>query len=484
MNNSKCTEDKSTQVSQSDSENTNKPLSKESSPCASVKRKRRKKRRLSVEPTENLFTYQSDRVFAAKSVMREEDETKKVFQCQREPESHQQLETQSLGVTHQSSHTAENMTPPPSVPRGLRRMSKNITVQNLHSLESDSFSFNYNSQSTPKSHENICTDNGYLPEDPVPKGEPKLSSMIENFKFSISDIYSYFFSEKQADSGLDSPTEDIVSNFTDGDTVPENYDHFFSEFDTDNFFYTEEVKSEMVPIFSCSRSSKTKIKLRDGYDYFLVSSSDNSSTESDEEDVQERAPIRVVTRFTRKESSKDIVTDAYEQFYTDRDLKEDFFKTTFSFRNVNFNENEKNVFKDSMTLRPLKQKSNLIRAMPITVLGNQDLMFPDSVLCNFDDQTITKLQQPLIYENLQTAVANPNLDAPLLPLKQSDMCLICIAFASWVLKTANPQVGDTWKAVLLANVSALSAIRYLRKYVKSEATAGEKKPNLKALTSS
>lgn len=26
------------------------------------------------------------------------------------------------------------------------------------------------------------------------------------------------------------------------------------------------------------------------------------------------------------------------------------------------------------------------------------------------------------------------------------MCLICIAFASWVLKTANPQVGDAWKA--------------------------------------
>uniref|UniRef100_A0A8D0CNL3 Uncharacterized protein n=2 Tax=Percidae TaxID=8165 RepID=A0A8D0CNL3_SANLU len=57
------------------------------------------------------------------------------------------------------------------------------------------------------------------------------------------------------------------------------------------------------------------------------------------------------------------------------------------------------------------------------------------------------------------------------------MCLVCIAFASWVLKTANPQVGDTWKAVLLANVSALSAIRYLRKYVKMEAAASEKKLN-------
>lgn len=45
-----------------------------------------------------------------------------------------------------------------------------------------------------------------------------------------------------------------------------------------------------------------------------------------------------------------------------------------------------------------------------------------------------------------SAVFFKGLDAPLLPLKQSDMCLVCIAFASWVLKTANPQVGDAWKA--------------------------------------
>ncbi|CAL8254634.1 unnamed protein product [Arctogadus glacialis] len=43
------------------------------------------------------------------------------------------------------------------------------------------------------------------------------------------------------------------------------------------------------------------------------------------------------------------------------------------------------------------------------------------------------------------------------------MCLVCIAFASWVLKSADPHVGDAWKAVVLANVSALSAIGYLRR---------------------
>ncbi|XP_019957018.2 uro-adherence factor A [Paralichthys olivaceus] len=51
-------------------------------------------------------------------------------------------------------------------------------------------------------------------------------------------------------------------------------------------------------------------------------------------------------------------------------------------------------------------------------------------------------------------------------LKQSDMCLVCIAFASWVLTSSDPEAADAWKAALLANVSALSAIQYLRRYVK------------------
>ncbi|KAM8915085.1 uncharacterized protein perm1b isoform 2-T2 [Spinachia spinachia] len=53
-------------------------------------------------------------------------------------------------------------------------------------------------------------------------------------------------------------------------------------------------------------------------------------------------------------------------------------------------------------------------------------------------------------------------------LKQSDMCLVCIAFASWVLKSSDPEGADAWKAAVLANVSALSAITYLRQYVKKK----------------
>lgn len=51
-------------------------------------------------------------------------------------------------------------------------------------------------------------------------------------------------------------------------------------------------------------------------------------------------------------------------------------------------------------------------------------------------------------------------------VRQSDMCLVCIAFASWVLRSSDPDAADAWKAALLANVSALSAIQYLRQYVR------------------
>ncbi|CAL9704782.1 unnamed protein product [Knipowitschia caucasica] len=55
-------------------------------------------------------------------------------------------------------------------------------------------------------------------------------------------------------------------------------------------------------------------------------------------------------------------------------------------------------------------------------------------------------------------------------IKQSDMCLVCIAFASWVLRSSDPEAADAWKAALLANVSALSAIQYLRQYMKKKAS--------------
>ncbi|KAM4704376.1 PGC-1 and ERR-induced regulator in muscle protein 1 [Rhinophrynus dorsalis] len=45
---------------------------------------------------------------------------------------------------------------------------------------------------------------------------------------------------------------------------------------------------------------------------------------------------------------------------------------------------------------------------------------------------------------------------------KGEVCLVLLAFASWAAKSSNLQSSDSWKTVLLANLGALSAIRYLR----------------------
>uniref|UniRef100_A0A3Q4HZQ4 Retinitis pigmentosa 1-like 1 protein-like n=1 Tax=Neolamprologus brichardi TaxID=32507 RepID=A0A3Q4HZQ4_NEOBR len=89
--------------------------------------------------------------------------------------------------------------------------------------------------------------------------------------------------------------------------------------------------------------------------------------------------------------------------------------------------------------------------------GSGDWVFP------VDFEKIPKLEeQHFILETIQTTRHQGIFST----LKQSDMCLVCIAFASWVLRSSDPEAADAWKAALLANLSALSAIRYLRQYVK------------------
>ncbi|KAI9530884.1 hypothetical protein NQZ68_000375 [Dissostichus eleginoides] len=293
---------------------------------------------------------------------------------------------------------------------------------------------------------------------------------------SLSNIFQYVFGGKPSIPSQ-SATDNIPTSYSEGNSVPETYDHFFS--DTESFFYPLITKDELLPIFSYSHSATRDLQFPEAYEHFFASSSsDDSSGESDGEDSC--SPVRVVSRFSRTTSTSQISTDIYEHFFTDGDLRQNFFwNTTLSFRNMSFTKCtvHKETLSNPLSSVPVSQSGRSIGRIvhPINALGNQDIMLADPLIHHLDNRIYTQLRhQPFSFEDLQTAVSNPRLDASLLPLRQSDMCLVCIAFASWVLKTANPQVGDTWKAVLLANVSALTAIRYLRKYVKMEA-ATEKK---------
>ncbi|XP_072222602.1 uncharacterized protein perm1a [Leuresthes tenuis] len=376
----------------------------------------------------------------------------------------------------------------------IRKISKAISVHNLQALESESFGYTQKGQPLQTLDESESVKFEYITGDSAPKIDKDVkslpSSVTDSYSISLTDIFQYLFGGKQS-VPHHSATDDISTLYTGGNSVPETYDHFFSEFDTENFFYPlitaeEKKQDKTVPIFSCSRSAGRNLQFPEAYEYFFASSSsDDSSVESDEED--NCPPARVVSRFTPKTSSAEINTDIYEDFFTDSDFRDEFFcLKSLSFRKVKFSASRAQKQKsNSVSLVPVRQSCrSTLRADPhLNALGNSDVMFPDPLLYHLEERISRQLaQQPFIYEDLQATISNPGLDAPLMPLKQSDMCLVCIAFASWVLKTANPQVGDAWKAVLLANISALSAIRYLRKYVKMEAAANETTLHQPALT--
>ncbi|XP_012705887.3 PGC-1 and ERR-induced regulator in muscle protein 1 isoform X1 [Fundulus heteroclitus] len=374
----------------------------------------------------------------------------------------------------------------------LKKISKTVSVHNLQALESESFSYTFKGDALQTLDEQETGNLTYLTGTAAAKKETNLpSSSANTYRISFADIFQYFFGEKPSVSSQ-SAMEDTTSINTGGNSVPETYDHFFSEFDNESFFYplvtaAEKSKDKPVPIFSYSRSTSRNYQFPEAYEHFFASSSsDDSSAESDEE--ENYRPVKVVSRFSRKVSSTQVTTDVYENFFTDGDLTGSLFSlSSLSFRKISF-ANPAAREEGTTSLVPVRQSSRhqlQKRGFPVNALGNPDVMFPDPLLYQLEERISRQLAlQPCRYEGLEVAVSNPRLDAPLLPLKQSDMCLVCIAFASWVLKTANPQVGDAWKAVLLANVSALSAIRYLRKYVKVEAPTSETKSRYPALTES
>ncbi|KAL7891463.1 hypothetical protein AOLI_G00009390 [Acnodon oligacanthus] len=118
---------------------------------------------------------------------------------------------------------------------------------------------------------------------------------------------------------------------------------------------------------------------------------------------------------------------------------------------------EMNIEDDNSPIRVMAHFSNQPeRAQPMPHLFNMG----------------NKAQEPFVVQqdHVQYTASISKRECLNFSIKQSDMCLVCIAFASWILKSYNPQSTDMWKAALLANVSAISAIQYLRKYVKKDAT--------------
>ncbi|XP_073679638.1 uncharacterized protein perm1a [Garra rufa] len=340
----------------------------------------------------------------------------------------------------------------------FRRMCKNMSVQNLQALDS----------SRNASMHSIHSEVGDDFMDPfyhVNTSGSKIFSddeeEIESSGVTFSEIIQFFFGEDEPERCA-SRADSVAASYLDetGTSLPETYDHFFSEFDA---IVEESGGDKMVPIFSCSRSANRNIQFPEAYDYFFPDSPGNS----DEDDENDNAVVKVVTRYDYKSPNHDTV-DMYEHFFSE-DESDFLWTSPVSLRKVRrtgFTVPEEKTC--SGELVPVKAFHKGI-IQPINAMSPDGSPFPDPLLFNLENRIFQQLaeQQKKCVE-MQTVVADPRLDAPFLPLRQADMCLVCIAFASWVLKSTGSGGGDTWKAALLANVSALSAIRYLRRHKREE----------------
>ncbi|KAG5835631.1 hypothetical protein ANANG_G00246070 [Anguilla anguilla] len=261
-------------------------------------------------------------------------------------------------------------------------------------------------------------------------------------------------------------------------SLPETYDYFFSDFEAGNIFFPS-IRSLSadtgVPIFSCSRSVKREFRFAEEYDYVFP---EESPVESEDED--RHSPIHVVTCFDdQPHEPLDALVgpDAYEHFFIDKDWRGSLFgRNLLSLRRLRFTgglySSRDRSTSWAFAATGWRERSSLFSTTdpgnPMDDRGRSHShpnLYLENQLCNeFREQRDTGMQ----------AVVSFPRKGFLFTLRQSDICLVCIAFASWVLKSANPQSADTWKTALLANVSAISAIQYLRRYMREDASENKR----------
>uniref|UniRef100_A0A8C1UL34 PGC-1 and ERR-induced regulator in muscle protein 1 n=1 Tax=Cyprinus carpio TaxID=7962 RepID=A0A8C1UL34_CYPCA len=358
-------------------------------------------------------------------------------------------------MVHISSETAlpEHLYPA-NAQQCFRRMCKNMSVQNLQALDTQPIRQILRNASMHSIHSEV-EDDFMDPFYHVNTSGSKIFSddeeEIESSGIAFSEIIQYFFGEDEPEHCA-SRADNIAASYLDGTgtSLPETYDHFFSEFDSGSFFFPiveDSGADKMVPIFSCSRSANRNLQFPEAYDYFFPDSSGNS----DEDDENDTAAIKAVTRYDYKSPNHDPV-DMYEHFLSE-DEGDFLWTNPLSLRKVRrtgFTVPKGNAC--SGELVPVRTFPKGI-IQPINAMSPDGSPFPDSLLLKLENRIFQQLaEQQKNCMEMQTVVADPRLDAPFLPLKQADMCLVCIAFASWVLKSTGSG-ADTWKAALLANVS-------------------------------
>ncbi|XP_038577390.1 uncharacterized protein si:ch211-157b11.14 [Micropterus salmoides] len=265
-------------------------------------------------------------------------------------------------------------------------------------------------------------------------------ALAEYHPISFPEVFEYFFKEDKAKRDSRCVTvydpEDIsvapVFDFT--------LHTFRDEMSSSCFRDSQRSEEKPIPIFSYSRSTIRELTFPNP-DYVFLSA-----------DHEEVSPIRVASRSFITQGSDCVTSAAAAHGFQS-------WKGLVSMRKICFHDKGSIWWGRSGTwVFPVETEKITVKRAPITVLTEGRVSSAPSQL--FSELAV----QQRIWETIHTT----RREGIFSTLKQSDMCLVCIAFASWVLRSSDPEAADAWKAALLANVSALSAIQYLRQYVKKK----------------
>lgn len=262
---------------------------------------------------------------------------------------------------------------------------------------------------------------------------PVMCHTDEHYQISFPKVFEYLFADNKAKYEAMSVS---LYGLQEISTSPV-YDYTLST--TESNLPLMCFNEEPIPIFSCSHPTVRELTFPKPGCIFLGTSSAT---------IKDISPIRVMSQALIK---------SLDCKHTDRSycFSKDL-SSLFSVKKICFNDKGSDVWEYCED-----DEEKAVSAMDscFTVIGEEGSLTPKM----FGDIALRQI-------TMETNQTSTDYQSIFSKIKQSDMCLVCIAFASWVLRSSDPEAADTWKAALLANVSALSAIQYLRQYMKKKTT--------------
>lgn len=287
---------------------------------------------------------------------------------------------------------------PRSGQTSFRRICKTVSVQNLRMLESVS----QKDQLLPRLDEEVLEKVGCFPDVPVSNKEDNSSSI------SLGGIFQYIFGKQSHPRCY---TGNAPSFHTDGHSLPETYDQFMSDWNTEGIF--DPFVTAQDGAKDGSRPASRALQFPETYvNFFAPSSSDESAVESDEDTS---GAVRVVDRLRRTSNASEHSTDIYDNFFTDCDFEQSFFwKNTFSFRKLLFTGSSEKQQTVSGSFVPQRPSGVQITVNPVDAVENQECVFSD--LYPAEDGLLDMLpRHPFTYEDLQVAVPSPSESSCIAP---------------------------------------------------------------------